>query len=98
MAKGTGIFAVAALALLLSACSAKVEEKIVYVDKPVTVEVPVLKTPEFTRPSRPKDHLKNIGKDSTPKEVAEAYVNALKEWKRYARKLEILVEPYFKKD
>lgn len=98
MAKGTGAVIVALMLLCISACSAKVEERIVYVDKPVTVEVPVLKTPEFTRPSKPKNYLNSIGKDSTPKEVAEAYVNALKEWKRYARKLEVLVEPYFKKD
>ena len=97
MAKGTGcIFLV--LALLLSGCASKApEEKIVYVDKPVEVKVPILKEPEFTRPTRPKNYLSSIGKDSTPQEVAEAYVNTLKEWKKYARKLEILVEPYFKK-
>ncbi len=98
MAKGTGAVAAVALSLLLSACAAKTEEKIVYVDKPVTVEVPVMKTPEFARPSKPKSYLRHIGKSSTPKQVAEAYVNELKEWKRYARKLEILAEPYFKKD
>lgn len=95
MAKVAGI--ILAVALLLAGCSGKVQEKIVYVDKPVTVEVPVLKEPEFVRPSKPKNYLKSIGADSTPKEIAEAYVNTLKEWKRYARKLEILVEPYFKK-
>ena len=96
MAKVSSI--ILAVALLLSGCSGKVQEKIVYVDKPVTVEVPVLKEPEFVRPTKPKNYLRNISADSTPKEVAEAYVNTLKEWKRYARKLEVLVEPYFKKE
>lgn len=96
MAKVAGI--ILAIAVILSGCSGKVQEKIVYVDKPVTVEVPIMKEPEFVRPSKPKNYLKNIGKDSTPREVAEAYVNTLKEWKKYARKLEILVEPYFKKE
>ena len=95
MAKIAGIILAVAL---LAGCSGKVQEKIVYVDKPVTVEVPVMKEPEFVRPSKPKNYLKGIDANSTPKEVAEAYVNTLKEWKRYARKLEILAEPYFKKE
>lgn len=98
MVKVAGIFALAGMLLLTSCSAKKVEEKIVYVDKPVTVEVPVMKSPEFVRPTKPKNYLNSIGKDSTPREVAEAYVNTLKEWKRYARKLEILVEPYLKKD
>ena len=97
MAKGTGIL-VLAFSLLFCGCASKnVEEKIVYVDKPVTVEVPVMKTPEFTRPTKPKNYLSSITKDSTSREVAEAYVNTLREWKKYAKKLEILVEPYYKK-
>ena len=97
MAKGTGCILLV-LALILSGCAAKApEEKIVYVDKPVEVKVPILKEPEFTRPSKPKNYLASLKKESTPQEVAEAYVNTLREWKRYARKLEILVEPYFKK-
>lgn len=98
MAKAAGTILVAVLSLLLVGCGAKVQEKIVYVDKPVTVEVPILKEPEFARPTKPKNYLANIGKNSSPREVAEAYVNTLKEWKRYARKLEILVEPYMKKN
>ena len=97
MAKAAGILLLAFSLCLCGCASKKVEEKIVYVDKPVTVEVPVLKEPEFTRPSKPKNYLTSITKDSTPQEVAEAYVNTLKEWKKYARKLEVLVEPYYKK-
>lgn len=97
MVKGTGCILLV-LALALSGCASKApEEKIVYVDKPVEVKVPILKEPEFTRPSKPKNYLAKLTKDSTSKEVAEAYVNTLKEWKKYARKLEVLVEPYFKK-
>lgn len=95
MAKGT-VLCILVLGLSLCSC-AKQQEKIVYVDKPVQVEVPILKTPEFTRPTPPKDYVAKITKNSTSREVAEAYVNTLKEWKSYARKLEILVEPYFKK-
>lgn len=95
MAKGT-VFCILVLGLSLCSC-AKQQEKIVYVDKPVQVEVPIMKTPEFVRPTKPTDYVARITKDSSPKEVAEAYVNTLREWKSYARKLEILVEPYFKK-
>lgn len=97
MVKGSGWF-ILVLALALSGCASKsVEEKIVYVDKPVEVQVPILKEPEFTRPTPPKDYVAELKKTSTSQQVVEAYVNTLKEWKRYARKLEVLVEPYFKK-
>ena len=98
MVKGTGsIILILALAFFSGCASKSPEEKIVYVDKPIEVKVPVLKEPEFTRPSKPKNYLSKISKNSTSQEVVEAYVNTLREWKRYARKLEILVEPYFKK-
>jgi hypothetical protein len=85
-----------ALILCLCACS-KPEPIIQYVDRPVTVEVPVLKEPEFTRPRKPIYYTNKLNWQSTPKEVAEAYVNTILELKRYSRSLEILLEPYFKK-
>jgi hypothetical protein len=57
----------------------------------------VLKEPEFTRPRKPVYYINRLNANSTPKDIAEAYVNTIIELKRYSRSLEILLEPYFKK-
>ena len=84
------------LILALSACS-KPETVIQYVDRPVTVEVPVLKEPEFVRPRNPIDYTDRLNDNSSPKDIAEAYVNTILELKRYSKALEVLIEPYVKK-
>lgn len=87
-----------AIVLSLCACSNKKPETIIqYVDRPVTVEVPILKEPEFTRPRKPIYYTSRLTETSTSKDIAEAYVNTILELKRYSRSLEILLEPYFKK-
>ena len=75
-----------AIILCLCACG-KQEPTIQYVDRPVTVEVPVMVQPEFTRPRKPVYYTNKLTWQSTPKEIAEAYVNTILELKRYSRSL-----------
>lgn len=82
--------------VLLTSCTRTVTE-VQYVEKPVYVEVPVLQSIEVEPVKKPIYYIKNLNENSSPSEVAEAYVNTLKELNAYTKKLEIIVEPLYKK-
>ena len=90
----------AALALIImlffTACARKTE--IIYVDRPVTVEVPVAVTPEIEPIKAPRYKLNELSKTSSPREVAEAYATTVKQMHAYIRRLESALKPLYKKD
>lgn len=91
--------AVIALVIMLiftSACTRKTET--IYVDRPVTVEVPVVVTPEIEPINQPRYKLYELSKASTPREVAEAYATTVKQMIAYIRRLESALKPLYKKD
>ena len=85
------------LMLALTACG-KTITKIEYIEKPVYVEVPVIQKVEFKPVKKPINYLSSLHKNSTPKEIAEAYVNTVKQQKTYIIQLEKLVQPFYIKD
>ena len=96
MAKATSIFVGALILLLCVGCTKTVKE-IQYVEKPVYVEVPVVKQIEIEPIRKPIYYIKNLKEKSSANEVAEAYINTIKELNAYVKKLEIVVEPLYKK-
>ena len=72
--------------------------KIEYIEKPVYIEVPVVQKVEFKPVKKPVNFLKSVTKNSTPKEIAEAYVNTVKQQNAYIKQLEKLVQPFYIKD
>ena len=97
MAARKSIIFVLVLLLTLCGCTRTVT-KIEYIEKPVYVEVPVIQKVEFKPIKKPVIYLKIITKNSTPKEIAEAYVNTVKQQKAYIKQLEDLVQPFYIKD
>ena len=85
------------LMLILTGCSSKNKE-IEYIEKPVYVEVPVEVKPEIIPIKKPVYYISNIAKNSTPKEIAEAYVNTILQMKRYIQQLEDAITPFYKKE
>ena len=71
--------------------------EIQYVEKPVYVEVPILQRIEVEPIRKPVYYIKKLNKDSSANEVAEAYINTIKELNAYTKKLEMVVEPLYKK-
>jgi hypothetical protein len=97
MVKRQIIFIISLVCFLLCfGCTQKVTE-IQYVEKPVYVEVPVVQKIEVERVKKPVYYIKNINKNSSANEVAEAYINTIKELNAYIKKLELIVEPLYKK-
>lgn len=94
MVERKGIVIAIITLLLLSSCT-KHEKEIQYVEKPVYIEVPVMQKIEFKPVRKPINYLKNIQKDSSPKEIAEAYVNTIKQLNIYIKQLENLIEPFY---
>jgi TPP-dependent 2-oxoacid decarboxylase len=67
------------------------------VEKPVYVEVPIIQKIEVEPIRKPIYYIKNIKETSSANEVAEAYINTIKELNAYTKKLEIIVEPLYKR-
>ena len=76
---------------------AKQNPEIQYVEKTVFVEVPVIQKIEVEPIRKPIYYIRNINNSSSPTEVVEAYTNTIKELNSYIKKLEIVVEPLYKK-
>lgn len=98
MATQKGIFVGALIWLLLgtSGC-VRTQTEIQYVEKPIYVEVPVLQKIEVEPVRKPIYYIKNIKETSSANEVAEAYINTIRELNAYTKKLEMIVEPLYKK-
>jgi hypothetical protein len=71
--------------------------EIQYVEKPVYVEVPVIQKIEVEPIRKPVYYIKKLNNTSSANEVAEAYINTIKELNAYTKKLEMVVEPLYKK-
>lgn len=84
-----------ALSLCLVSCGTKTETEYVY--KTVEVRVPIMVKPEITPIPKPKLEVYEITKDSTDKEVIEAYYNSVRKLIMYTEKLEEALEPFLKK-
>ena len=95
MVKTKGFVVGILMSLFLCGCGKEVE--IQYVEKPVYVEVPITQSLEIEPIRKPIYYIKNIKETSTPNEVAEAYINTIKELNAYIKKLEMVVEPFYKK-
>lgn len=96
MATSKSIFSCALVTLILCSCTKTITE-IKYVDKPVYVEVPIIQKIEIEPIRKPVYYIKNLKETSSANEVAEAYINTLKELNAYTKKLEMVVEPLYKK-
>lgn len=83
------------LSLFLVSCGTKTRTEYVY--RTVEVKVPVMVKPEINPIPKPKLDVYGITKDSTDKEVIEAYYNTVKKLTMYTRKLEEALEPFLKK-
>lgn len=79
--------------LLLVGCS---KEHIVYIDRPIEVQVPIIEKPAIKPIKKPILSVSRVNNESEPKDVAEAYYNSLKELLLYTKKLEKLLEPFYK--
>lgn len=98
MATSKSIFVGALVWLLLNVTGCmKTQTEIQYVEKPIYVEVPVLQKIEIQQVRKPIYYIKNLKETSSANEVAEAYINTVKELNAYTRKLELIVEPLYKK-
>ena len=98
MATTKGIFVGALIWLLTSTTGCtRTQTEIQYVEKPIYVEVPVLQKIEVEPVRKPIYYIKNLKETSSANEVAEAYINTVKELNAYTRKLELIVEPLYKK-
>ena len=98
MATTKGIFVGALIWLLISGTGCtRTQTEIQYVEKPIYVEVPVLQKIEVEPVRKPIYYIKNLKETSSANEVAEAYINTIKELNAYTKKLEMVVEPLYKK-
>lgn len=77
------------LIFLFTGC-AKTDIK--YIDKPITVEVPIFQKAQIVRIKEPILPIKNLTNSSSPKEVAEAYYKSLLLYKKYSEKLRTVLE------
>ncbi len=61
--------------LLISGCSLQngKEANVQYIEKPIEVKVPVLVKPDIKIPNEPEYPIKSLTKNSSNKEVVEAY-------------------------
>ena len=66
-------------------------------EKPVYVEIPIIQRIEVEPIRKPVYYIKNLKETSSANEVAEAYINTIKELNAYTKKLEMIVEPLYKK-
>lgn len=82
--------------VFLCGCTRTITE-IQYVEKPVYVEVPIIQRIEVEPIRKPIYYTKKLNNSSSANEVAEAYINTIKELNAYTKKLEIIVEPLYKK-
>lgn len=98
MVTGKSIFvgALVCVLLMVSGCTKTITE-IQYVEKPVYVEVPVVQKIEIEPIKKPIYYIKKLNDNSSASEVAEAYINTVKELNAYTRKLELVVVPLYKK-
>ena len=96
MVERKSIFVILLTIFCLCGCSGK-QPEIQYVEKPIYVEVPIVQNVEIEPIRKPVYYIKNINEDSSPNEVAEAYINTIKELNAYIKKLEMVVEPFYKK-
>ena len=96
MAKTKSIF-IGTIIFCFSLCGCFAKQEIQYVDRPIYVEVPIVQTIEIEPIRKPIYYIKNISDTSTDNEIAEAYVNTIKELNAYIKKLEMVVEPLYKK-
>ena len=90
------IFLSTMMLLCLCGCGMKTTE-IQYVEKPVYVEVPIIQKIEVEPIRKPIYYIKRLNESSSANEVAEAYINTIKELNAYTKKLEMVVEPLYKK-
>ena len=97
MVASKGIFVGALIWLLLGTGCVRTQTEIQYIEKPIYVEVPVVQKIEVEPIRKPIYYIKNIKETSSANEVAEAYINTIKELNAYTKKLEIIVEPLYKK-
>lgn len=99
MVKRKSIIFIAFILIMLLECScAKKEKEIQYIEKPIYVEIPVVQKIEFKPIKKPINYLKTINSKSSPKEIAEAYVNTIKQQNIYIKQLEKLIEPFYIKE
>lgn len=96
MAKRKSIFIILVTLFCFAGCGDK-QTEIQYVEKPIYVEVPIIQNLEIEPIRKPVYYIKNINENSSPNEVAEAYINTIKELNSYIKKLEMVVEPFYKK-
>lgn len=98
MAKRKSIIFIVFLILILICSCTKHEKEIQYIEKPVYVEVPIVQKIEFKPIKKPINYLKTLNNNSSPKEIAEAYVNTVKQQNIYIKQLEQLIEPFYIKE
>lgn len=82
--------------ILLFGCSSKQDQKVEYIEKPIYIEVPVLQTPQITPIKKPSYYLLDLNESSSAQDVAEAYVNTIKQMNAYIKQLENAVVPFYK--
>ena len=70
--------------------------KIQYVDKIVTVEVPIINVPSIKPIEKPILPVTKLTYNSSNTDIAEAYYNSLVMEIEYSKKLEKLLEPFYK--
>ena len=97
MVASKSIFSCALVFMLLCCGCTKTITEIQYVEKPVYVEIPIIQRIEVEPIRKPVYYIKNLKETSSANEVAEAYINTIKELNAYTKKLEMIVEPLYKK-
>lgn len=81
--------------LFCCSCSYKNPE-VIYIDKPVYVNVPVLEIPKIKPIIKPNLPIYNITTKSQPNDIAEAYYNTIQILLKYTKLLEIALDPFYK--
>lgn len=75
------------------------QPEIQYIEKPIYVEVPVATKIEIEPIKKPDYNLlKSIKPTSTPREIAEAYINTIKRMDSYIKQLEAVITSFYKKE
>lgn len=95
MVKGK-IISIIICSFFIFGCAGKPKTEYIY--KPVEIKIPVMVTPEIKRIPKPHLEIYDLSRNSTDKEVIEAYYNSLKKMIIYSNKLEETLKPFIKKE